>query len=260
MSVVCSLAHHYIQPPPAPLRPQPVSIRSTSQVSWYALALKGIPFQEVMVDLNNKSQWHHDLNGGMVPVLETPAGDLIIESGVIMAFAQEYAPEIGVNLIPKDPIAAAKMRVAMAKFDSTMSSVWDVFGTRYEDVDKIKACRENSLAKWEALAQVASDKWLQGTEEPTMLDVYCGAMWDSVYTRAINESAHKTFHDAFQAKTVAPHWCAYMEKFRAHPAIHKYRFRNLAVEKHGLRMKDWPQGQKVALSLAVLEDVFEAEE
>ena len=36
----------------------------------YALALKGIPFQEVHVDLNNKSKWHLDLNGGMVPVLE----------------------------------------------------------------------------------------------------------------------------------------------------------------------------------------------
>jgi glutaredoxin 2 len=53
----------------------------------YALALKNIPFQEVQVDLNSKTKWHLDLNGGLVPVLETPAGDLIIESGIIMAFA-----------------------------------------------------------------------------------------------------------------------------------------------------------------------------
>jgi glutathione S-transferase len=72
-----------------------------------------------MVDLNNKGKWHLDLNGGMVPVLETPAGDLIIESSVIMAFAHESAPQSGVNLIPSDPVAAAKMRVAMSKFDST---------------------------------------------------------------------------------------------------------------------------------------------
>jgi glutathione S-transferase len=58
-----------------------------------------------MVCLNNKSQWHVDFNGGMVPILETPNGDLIKESAVIMAFANESGPKYGgVRLIPSDPI------------------------------------------------------------------------------------------------------------------------------------------------------------
>jgi glutathione S-transferase len=35
------------------------------------------------MDLNQKAQWHLDFNGGMVPVLETPQGDLIKESAII---------------------------------------------------------------------------------------------------------------------------------------------------------------------------------
>ena len=77
----------------------------------YALALKEVKFQECMVDLNNKGKWHLDLNGGMIPVLETPAGDQIIESGVVALFATEYAADSGLKLIPSDPIQAAKMRV-----------------------------------------------------------------------------------------------------------------------------------------------------
>ena len=38
----------------------------------YAFSAKQVEFQEVMVDLSNKAQWHLDFNGGFVPVLETP--------------------------------------------------------------------------------------------------------------------------------------------------------------------------------------------
>lgn len=49
----------------------------------YTMSAKQVQFQEVMVDLNNKAQWHKDLNGGMVPVMETPQGTLIPESGIV---------------------------------------------------------------------------------------------------------------------------------------------------------------------------------
>ena len=73
----------------------------------YALALKGISFQECHMDLNNKSRWHRELNDGGIPVLETPCGDQIIESDIMIRFAEEYAPHAGVKLIPSDPIEAA---------------------------------------------------------------------------------------------------------------------------------------------------------
>ena len=55
----------------------------------YALAAKGIQFQEVHMDLQKHAQWHLDFNGGLVPILETPTGRMIPESKIIMAFAEE---------------------------------------------------------------------------------------------------------------------------------------------------------------------------
>ena len=147
----------------------------------------------------------------------------------------------------------------MAKFDPTMNAFWGVYASRYEDIDKIKEFADKSLTVWEAMTAECGVKWLFGTEEPTMLDVHAGGMWDLVYTHALNDSTYKTLHDTLDVKSKAPNWCAYMERFRAHPAVHKYRFRHLAVEKHGQRAKGWAPGVKCQLSLAVLEGVFEAE-
>ena len=53
------------------------------QVAVFALDAKNVDYQYCHVDLRNKAQWHKDVNGGLIPVLETPQGDLIPESSVI---------------------------------------------------------------------------------------------------------------------------------------------------------------------------------
>jgi len=40
-----------------------------------------------------KADWHMKLNGGLVPVLESPDGTMVNESGFISEFANSYAPE-----------------------------------------------------------------------------------------------------------------------------------------------------------------------
>jgi glutathione S-transferase len=47
------------------------------------------------MDLNNKAKWHMDLNGGTIPILEMPSGEIIVESKVIMDFAHEYGKDAG---------------------------------------------------------------------------------------------------------------------------------------------------------------------
>ena len=79
------------------------------------------------MDLVKEAQWHLDLNGGFVPILEIQSGRLIPESKIIMAFAEESTQE-GLTLVPKDPLLAVDMRVAMAKFDEIFDSTfWDVY-------------------------------------------------------------------------------------------------------------------------------------
>ena len=63
------------------------------QRSYFAFGAKKNPFQKVNVHLVvvEKAQWHLDFNGGLIPVLESPDGTLINESGFIAEFANEFA-------------------------------------------------------------------------------------------------------------------------------------------------------------------------
>ena len=73
------------------------------QRSYFAFGAKKVPFQKVNVSLVEKAQWHLDFNGGFVPVLETPAGTMINESGFIAEFANSLAgPDQGLKLWPHE--------------------------------------------------------------------------------------------------------------------------------------------------------------
>ena len=37
------------------------------------LAAQGIPYQDVQINLEKRTRWHYSINGGFVPILETPA-------------------------------------------------------------------------------------------------------------------------------------------------------------------------------------------
>jgi glutathione S-transferase len=46
-------------------------------------AAKNLKYQFVELDLSKKTQWHLDINGGLVPILEFPDGTVILESKII---------------------------------------------------------------------------------------------------------------------------------------------------------------------------------
>ena len=58
--------------------------------------------------MKNKAQWHKDLNGGVLPVLELIDGTTLYESRVIMDLAHDYARDQGFELYSKDPVKAAQ--------------------------------------------------------------------------------------------------------------------------------------------------------
>jgi len=47
------------------------------------------------------------MNGGFIPILETPNGDLIHDEKTIMEFAHEVGGSNGLELYSKDPVKAA---------------------------------------------------------------------------------------------------------------------------------------------------------
>lgn len=111
----------------------------------YALAAKNVPFQQCFVDLNKKAQWHLDFNGGFVPILEAPSGDLIKESGIVIQLALDAGKENGLQLIPSDPIEAAKMRIECDGFMQYMKGFWAVIAQRGENQEANEAFAKDFL-------------------------------------------------------------------------------------------------------------------
>ncbi len=72
-----------------------------------SLTEKGVPFERVDIDLDNKPDWFLKISPlGKVPVLQV--GDKVVfESAVILEYLEEIQPK---PLHPKDPLTRAEHR------------------------------------------------------------------------------------------------------------------------------------------------------
>ena len=148
----------------------------------------------------------------MVPILETPAGDLIRESGVISQLAVELGKDQGVELVPKDPIAAAKMRLEIEAFRNKTSIFWPVIGpTIGQDPVAIDKFGAELLPIWEAMcAKYSDNKWLFGTSEPTLLDVYTAPFFEILFNWLSPDSVMSNVTDRLELSKNAPHLIKYV--------------------------------------------------
>mmetsp|Transcript_15974 Transcript_15974/g.34676 ORF Transcript_15974/g.34676 Transcript_15974/m.34676 type:complete len:270 (-) Transcript_15974:106-915(-) len=223
----------------------------------YAFAAKGIPFQDVQTNLDQKAQWHLDFNNGFVPVLETPQGDTIGESGVLMQLAHELAPEQGLELVPKDPILAAKMRLKMEKFSGLLGGIFHVYLSRGEDTSKIEEFAKTLPTHNEFASLAKGGKWLLGTDEPTMLDIHVAPMWEVMCIWQHSTLAPAMEHAKFAEQ--APDVISYVERFKAHESF-KHTCMNVeAGRKHWERTMGWEKGVKCQLSIDVINGVVDGE-
>jgi glutathione S-transferase len=82
------------------------------------LAEKAIPYETVIVDLNERPRWIYDLNpSGRVPVLEDD-GLVLAESRVLMEYLEERFPEP--PLLPAAPADRALVRLQLERFDELL--------------------------------------------------------------------------------------------------------------------------------------------
>lgn len=111
------------------------------QRAIFALEAKDIEFQQVDVDLRVKAQWHLDINGGLVPLLENPDGKIVYESAVIAEFAWNFAPpDQGLPLWPHQAkpgdlnatMQTAAHKLEMLNFDKILSGgFWGALLSRF---------------------------------------------------------------------------------------------------------------------------------
>jgi glutathione S-transferase len=93
------------------------------------LAEKGVPYEAVEVDLDERPAWIYGKNvTGRVPVLEEDEGLVLPESRVIMEYVEERFPEP--PLWPADAAARALARLLLERFDDLSDPYYDLLKDR----------------------------------------------------------------------------------------------------------------------------------
>jgi glutathione S-transferase len=96
------------------------------------LAEKGIPYDAVELDLDDRPAWIYSKNPtGRVPVLEEDEGFVLPESRVIMEYLEERYPEPA--LLPADPAERALVRLRFERFSDLSGPYYDALRGRAPD-------------------------------------------------------------------------------------------------------------------------------
>lgn len=103
------------------------------------------------VDLRVKAEWHTNINGGGVPLLETPDGTIIYESTVIAEFASNLQAAKGIPAWPHEAspgdlaasMKTAEMKLTMQKFDKLfLGAFFGALLSRFQDEAKLEALKQ----------------------------------------------------------------------------------------------------------------------
>ena len=123
-----------------------------------ALAERGVPFERIDIDLNNKPDWFLKISPlGKVPVLQV--GDKVVfESAVILEYLEETLPN---PLHPKDALARAEHRAWIEFGSAVLGDIWGLETVSDEAAFKAKAIQaETRLARLEE--RLVATPWFDG--------------------------------------------------------------------------------------------------
>ncbi len=125
-----------------------------------SLQEKGVPFERVDIDLDNKPEWFLKISPlGKVPVLQV--GDKVVfESAVILEYLEETQPH---PLHPKDPLTRAEHRAWMEFGSAVLGDVWvlETTGDKAAFDAKVKQATEK-FARLEA--RLVAGPWFDGDQ------------------------------------------------------------------------------------------------
>lgn len=134
-----------------------------------ALTEKGVPFERVDIDLDDKPDWFLKLSPlGKTPVL-VASGRAIFESAVILEFLEETQPN---PLHPRDPLTRAEHRGWIEFNSAVLADIWGLEIATDEATFAAKAKQlEHRLALLEQ--RLAGAPWFDG-EKFSLVDAVFG--------------------------------------------------------------------------------------
>jgi glutathione S-transferase len=143
-----------------------------------ALAEKGMEYEPVEIDLQDRPPWLYQLNpSGRVPVLDHD-GFVLPESAVIMGYLEELQPEPA--LLPRDPAERARAHLLVHRFDDNLGD--DYYALRRGDANDLDGKLEALEVGQSLFADVAYAPWvirardMLGVALPPRLDDWLGAL------------------------------------------------------------------------------------
>ncbi|XP_030603854.1 glutathione S-transferase omega-1-like isoform X2 [Archocentrus centrarchus] len=119
-----------------------------AQRTRLVLKAKGIKHETINVHLRDKPEWYLKKNPfGLVPTLETPAGEVIYESSITGEYLDEVYPEK--KLLPSSPFAKAQQKMMLEHFSKVIPYFYKIPTGRKngEDVSGLEAELKEKLAK-----------------------------------------------------------------------------------------------------------------
>jgi len=118
-----------------------------------------------------KTIYKENLNAsGEVPTVVTTDMEVVLESEICAEFLDAFGEE-GEKLLPADPLAVARMRLSMKKFNDVVPTLYGLIFNQdaEQDAAKIEAIR-TKMAAW--VATLHSEGPFSNGSKPTLADVH----------------------------------------------------------------------------------------
>ncbi|XP_075997848.1 glutathione S-transferase omega-1-like [Genypterus blacodes] len=141
-----------------------------AQRTRLVLNAKGIKHDIININLRDKPDWFLEKNPlGLVPTLETSAGEVVYESPITCEYLEEVYPEK--KLLPSSPFEKAKQRMMLEHFSKVTPYFYKIpMGRRNgEDVSGLEAELKVKLAKLNEDLVTKKTKFFAG-DAITMID------------------------------------------------------------------------------------------
>ncbi|KAM9727706.1 glutathione S-transferase omega-1-like [Menidia menidia] len=141
-----------------------------AQRTRLVLHAKGIKHDTVNINLKDKPDWFLEKNPlGLVPTLETPAGEIIYESPITCDYLEEVYPEK--KLLPSSPFAKAQQKMMLEHFSKVTPYYYKITAGRRngDDVSGLEAELKEKFAKLNEDLLKKKTKYFGG-DSVTMID------------------------------------------------------------------------------------------
>ncbi|XP_072246972.1 glutathione S-transferase omega-1-like [Leuresthes tenuis] len=141
-----------------------------AQRTRLVLNAKGIKHDIININLKDKPEWFLEKNPlGLVPALETPAGEIIYESPITCEYLEEVYPEK--KLLPSSPFGKAQQKMMLEHFSKLTPHYYKIIAGRRsgEDVSGPEAELKEKFAKLNEDLIKKKTKFFAG-DSVTMID------------------------------------------------------------------------------------------